>query len=164
MFGSSPCGTFGLNCPGASAAHRGRERALRIDRESFFAQWNLMRGHAWAGDLERAIAVAPSMLRESGRHQWVLGLLAWVFCEAGQADRARAVFDELEARSRHEFVSPFWLAVAASSAGLREPAMEYVGRAVSERDPLVVWARVHPMWSTIRTYPGFETVTRSVWG
>ena len=140
------------------------ERAMSLDAESFFPQWNLVRAHAWMGRYDRAIALAPAILAESGRHQWVLGLLAWTYAKAGRVVEARAVRDEMEGRSRHEFVSPFWLATAAEAAGLSEEAIRQVERAVSERDPLILWSRVTPFWDTIRAHPRFESVVRPVWG
>jgi serine/threonine protein kinase len=140
------------------------ERAIEFDDEAFFAQWNLMRAYAWDGQYERAIQVAPALLRMSGRHPWGLGALAWTYGKSGRVDWARAVYDEIEARSRHEFMSPFWLAVAAESAGLQEQAIGFVDRAVVERDPLVVWGRVTPFWDALRAHPRFEEVTRRVWG
>ncbi|HYQ88146.1 MAG TPA: protein kinase, partial [Candidatus Binatia bacterium] len=101
------------------------ERSLAIDAESFFARWNVMRAHAWAGDYPRAIEEAPALLGDSGRHHWALGLLAWTYGRAGRADRARACYDELEGRSRHEFVSPSWISVTAGSAKLEELAMRW---------------------------------------
>jgi hypothetical protein len=66
------------------------ERAFALDRESFFAHWNVVRSHAWAGNYERAIEMSPGLLRVSGRHQWGLGILAWSLAKAGHAERARA--------------------------------------------------------------------------
>jgi hypothetical protein len=122
-----------------------------------------MRGRAWAGQYELAIEMAPALLRVSGRHQWVLGTLAWTYGKAGHAEQARAVCDEMEGRSRHEFVSPFWLATAAASSGLMDQAIHRARRAVADRDPIVVWGRVIPFWDTIRADPRFEEVTRGVW-
>ena len=139
------------------------ERAMTLDADSFFSQWNLLRSHAWLGHYDRAIALAPTVLAESGRHQWVLGLLAWTYAGAGRAEAARAVRDEMDARSRHEFVSPFWLATAASAAGLPDEALQQVERAVAERDPLVLWSRVTPFWATIREHPRFAAVVHPVW-
>jgi hypothetical protein len=93
----------------------------------------------------------------------VLGLLAWTYAGAGRAEAARAVRDEMDARSRHEFVSPFWLATAASAAGLPDEALQQVERAVAERDPLVLWSRVTPFWATIREHPRFAAVVHPVW-
>ncbi|MEO5987370.1 MAG: protein kinase, partial [Candidatus Eisenbacteria bacterium] len=107
------------------------ERAIDLDPDSFFPQWNLIRAHAWRGDHARALALAPSVLAECGRHHWMLGLVAWTHGEAGHAELARAVYDELEGRSRHEFTPPFWLATSASAAGLDDVALDWVRRAVA---------------------------------
>ena len=139
------------------------ERAMGLDPDSFFSQWNLVRGQAWAGRLDEAVALAPTILAESGRHQWVLGLLAWIYGGSGRRDAARAVHDELEGRSRHEFVSPFWLATAASAAGLPDEALRRVEQAVAERDPLVLWSRITPLWERLRQHPGFADAVRPVW-
>jgi serine/threonine-protein kinase len=139
------------------------ERAMSLDADSFFSQWNLLRGHALIGRCDHAIALAPAILAESGRHQWVLGLLAWIYGKVGRIEAARAVRDEMEGRSRHEFVSPFWLATAAAAAGLPEEAIRLAERAVAEHDPLILWSRVTPFWETVREHPGFEAVVRPVW-
>jgi len=139
------------------------ERSLALDPDSFYAHWNVMRAHAWAGHYDRAIQEAPALCGVSGRHTWALGLLAWTYGQAGRGDHARAVYDELEARSRHEFVSPGWLAVAAGSAGLLEEAIGWTERAVVERDPIVLWARGFLFWDPIREHPRFIEVVRGVW-
>ncbi len=140
------------------------ERAYGLDEDSFFAHWNLMRGYAWSGQGERAMEVAPALLRESGRHPWVLGALAWTYGKAGRADLARTVYDEMTARSRREFMGPFWLATAAASAGLGEESIHWVERAVADRDPLIVWGRIVLFWDDMRAHPRFEETVRGVWG
>jgi serine/threonine-protein kinase len=153
-------GFAGRHAEGVSEA----ERAMKLDPGSFFAQWGLMRAAGWAGDFARAIAMAPALLAASGRHPWALGALGWTHGKAGHAAEARAVFDELEARSRLEFVTPFWLAAAAAAAGLGEEARRYAERAVIERDPVVVLARLLPHWDGVRAMPWFEDVVNGVWG
>ncbi len=140
------------------------ERAIELDPDSFFPQWNLIRAHAWARDHARALALASSVLAESGRHHWVLGLVAWIHGEAGHTELARAVYDELEARSRHEFTPPFWLAVAASAARLDDAALEWVRRAVAEHDPMTLWSRRTPFWDRLRMQDGFADAVTAVWG
>jgi tetratricopeptide (TPR) repeat protein len=138
-------------------------RSLELDPDSFFAHWNVMRSLAWGGHYERAIAEAPALFALSGRHHWALGLLGWTYGRAGDAMRARACYDELEARSRHEFVGASWLAVLASASGLDEEAMRWAERGVAERDPLMVWARSLQFWESIRAHPRFAEVVRDVW-
>ena len=139
------------------------ERSFALDPESYFAHWNLMRAFAWAGDHEPAIAMAPAVLNASGRHIWTLGLLGWSYAQRGQVDRARAAYDEAEGRSRHEFVSPFWLAGLAASVGLWDEARAHAARAVRERDPLVVMGRVTPVWRDVWRDSVCQEIVRVVW-
>jgi eukaryotic-like serine/threonine-protein kinase len=138
------------------------ERSFALDADSFFSHWNVMRSHAWAGDYQRALQEAPSLCASSGRHPWSLGLLAWTYRHANRPDQARAVHDELEARSRHEYVAPSWLSLSAGAAGEIEVAMRWAERAMVERDPLVLWARSSPFWEWIRPHPRFTEVMAEV--
>src|SRR5262249_40016715 len=122
------CGIVGRHDESIATAERG----MSLDPESFFAHWNLVRAHAWAGNHDRAIRAAPELLSPSARHAWALGLLGWTYAQADRADQARACYDELEGRSRHEFVAPSWLAILAGSAGLMDDAIRWTKRAVTE--------------------------------
>ena len=139
------------------------ERAIGIDADSFIAQWMLLQACTRAGEYDRALGMLPELLATSGRHNWALASLAWLCARTGRPDAARAVHDELEARSRSEFVGPFWLAATASAAGLPDLAVEHARRAVSERDPMVVLSRHLPQWDALRADPRFEEITREVW-
>jgi hypothetical protein len=75
---------------------------------------------------------------------------------------AHAVYDELKGRSMHEYVSSSWLAIAAGAAGLPDLAISWAERAVTERDPLVLWAPTLPFWDSIRDHPRFNDVIRDV--
>jgi hypothetical protein len=139
------------------------KRALAIDSDSYFSIWNLMRAHAWAGHYDRAIELGPAVLNASNRHQWGLGTLAWAYGMSGRRDLARAVFDEMDGRSRHQFLSPFWLSTGAFAAGLPDQVLRFVERAVAERDPMIIWGRKSPYWDEMRKLPGLIELTRPVW-
>jgi len=157
--------SFGLSIAGrhAEGILEG-ERSLELDPESFFARWSLMRSFAWAGQYDRVIEMAPAILLESGRHVWALGLLAWTWAQAGHMDRARACAEELEARSRHEFVSAAWLSVAVAAAGRTEEGFGHFERAVAEREPTALWSRRFVIFSPLRAHPRYEEVTRPLYG
>lgn len=139
------------------------ERAVGIDADSFIAQWMLLQARLTAGDHGGALRMVPEILAASGRYTWALGSLAWLRARTGQHEGARAVHDELEARSRFEYVGPFWLAVTASASGLHDDAVVYARRAVVERDPMIVLARALPQCGAMRTDTRFAEVTREVW-
>ena len=138
------------------------ERAFAMDHESFFAHWNLVRAYAWRGNYRRAVELMPALMRVSGRHQWALGILAWTLAKSGEAEKARAVHDEMMARSRYEFMAPFWLAASAASAGLEDEATRQLERVVRERDPLAYWGLRVPTWDGVRALPRFEAIMAGV--
>ncbi len=138
-------------------------RAHEIDKESFVAHWTLVMCYSWKGAFDQALAKAAELLALSGRNPWVLAIFGWSLCRAEKSQWARAVYDELSARARHEFVSPFWLAVAATSAGCQDEAMKLAERAVAEQDSFVVVGRFMPFWEGVRADARFSQVTKGVW-
>ena len=139
------------------------ERSVALDAESFFAHWNIVRSLAWSGQYDRSVKESRGLLADSGRHPWALGLLGWTHGHAGRAEAARACYDELEARSRHEFVPPSWLSIVAGSAGLEEAGLGWAERAAAERDPIVHWSRRMPFWAPLRKHPRFAEIMRDAW-
>ena len=100
--------------------------------------------------------MAPALLGSSGRHAWVLGTLAVAHARAGQGELARAVYDEMEARSRQEFVSPFWLCAAAAHVGLMEDALRHARFALEEREPMMVLFLRLAEFDLLRDQPLFD--------
>ncbi len=119
-------------------------RAFQTDADSVYVQWNLVRALAWAGEVDEALATCRRLLGASGRHPWMLATLAWLFGRRGERVDARAVFDEMVARSRFEAISLFRIAQAAWAAGLPDEALAWVERAIEARDPVCVLARRMP--------------------
>jgi serine/threonine-protein kinase len=140
------------------------ERAFELDPESFFAQWGRLRAYAWAGEHERVWALAPDVLARTGRNPFVLGTLAWSHGRSGRRDQARAIYDEMEARSRFEFMPPFWSAVAAASCGLVDEAFAHAARGAQDRDPFMVHARVNPLLGGLHADPRFAALAKEIWG
>ena len=50
------------------------------------------------------------------------------------------------------------------AAGLVEESMRWCDRAVSERDPLVLWSLRFPFWEAVRTHPRYQEIVREVFG
>ncbi len=140
------------------------QRGLAADPQSFIAHWQTVRALALAGQLDQARQRTPALLAASGRNVWALALLAWIADRQGDGEVARAIDDELSARARHEFVAPIWRAVAAASAGRAPFALAETRRAVAERDPLAVMARVFPQFDRLRALPGFDEAVAGAWG
>jgi tetratricopeptide (TPR) repeat protein len=118
-----------------------------------------MESFAHAGQYEEAAAAAETALAMSGRHAWALCGLAYIYGSWGRKAEATKILDEAKARSRHEYVQPSMLAIAAISAGEWEKSLAYAERAESERDPLfVLLARLWPECEPMRNDTRFNAI------
>ena len=90
------------------------------------------------------------------------GSWRWLSARLGDADRARAIHDELSARARHEYVGPMSIALAAAAAGRAEEALRLVDRAIAERDPLLGVFGHMAHFDDLRAIPGVEARIREL--
>ncbi len=136
------------------SALREAERALAIDAESFIVRLTALHAQAWLGRYDAVLALGRDLLGDSGRNPWVLALLGWSHQRRGEAAEARAVHAELEARSRHQYVAPFWLAVTAAAAGEADAALGHLDRSIATRDPLLIVTPMQPHAAELVALPG----------
>jgi tetratricopeptide (TPR) repeat protein len=111
------------------------ERAHELDPDCFLAG---AYGHValhLAGRFEEAVAHAEEVLTISGRQPGVMANLAATFVDWGKRPEAEAIYAELTARARRQYVQPSALASAAHSLGLQDETLDHIRDALEIRDP-----------------------------
>jgi hypothetical protein len=135
------------------------KRARKLDTNSFFAVWGEVNSMAFGGREAEVVACIPALLPRYGRHPWLMMALTAAYDSLGRAEEAEAVFLELNARSRFEYVQPTVLAATADYAGHRAEALVILRRAVEIRDPVLgAFARYSPPMRKLRTAPEFRSI------
>jgi tetratricopeptide (TPR) repeat protein len=133
------------------------KRARELDAGSFLVVWSEVNAVAFGGNASDMVNEIPHMLSRNGRHPWLMMALGAAFSRTGWTDRADAVFTELSARSRIDYVQPTVLAITAEWAGRRPEALGFLRRAVEIRDPALV-AFQSPHMSSLRTAREFREI------
>ena len=113
-------------------------KAIELDPAALYGYWIQLMANLGAHDGEAAIAGAQKALGRFGRHAWLLMGLAIAHARRGRVEHAEAIYDELLARSRTEYVQDSVLAVIAIEIGRRDEAMERWLRAAHDRDPMAI--------------------------
>jgi TolB-like protein/Tfp pilus assembly protein PilF len=129
---------FAATCVVAGKTAEGVEagrRAVELDPENYVAQFNLQEALRVSRKFEEAVATGESALAMSGRHAWSMMVLAVTLADWGKAADADAVYSEMQARARRQYVSPATLAIAASAAAREEEAIAHARQAYEIRDP-----------------------------
>jgi tetratricopeptide (TPR) repeat protein len=114
------------------------QRAIELDSESFLPRFTLQSALYRSGQFDQAVAAGQTALAMSGRHPWAMAILALTLAAWGKT--AEAVYSELLARARREYVLPSTLALAATAAAQGDNAMIHVREAISIHDPFSITA------------------------
>ena len=157
---------YGLTCANAKIYPEALEvsrHAVELDPESYLARAILQFVLHANGQFEESVATGELALTMSGRHSWAMAFLTVTLAEWGKTKDAEAVYDEMTARARRQYVPPGALAVAASGAALEDDAVRHTLEAFENRDPhsQFLISRYFSMSARLYAYPGFrEAITK----
>jgi tetratricopeptide (TPR) repeat protein len=139
------------------------DRAIELDRSSFYAQWVRLMATALLGRHDEVVASARIMSDKFGRHPWILMAISIVAGLAGRPETAEAVYHEVRGRALLEYVQQPVLAVTALYAGRRDEAFAHLHQAVRERDGLMAaLALGWPALTPVRGTPEFDSVLQEM--
>ena len=129
-------------------------RGIELDPNAFYPQWTLLHALSLGSAPHEALEIGPALLARFGRHPWLMMGLCHANRATGRRDQADALYAELEARSRGEYVQPAALAVAALGAGREDRALDHLRHAAEVKDPLLTAMALQ--------WPGFARLRESV--
>ncbi len=147
----------------AAEAVEEAERAIALDATALFGRWVLILAQLVAGAYEDVIQTGIAIMRTFGRNGWVMLGMAQAYAALGRADEATALFDELAARSRTEYVQPGVLALIAMDLGRRDEAMRRWAEAAASRDMFMVAMLLYaPISARMRAEPEHGALLREM--
>jgi len=132
--------------------------AARELEESFFTYWVLQHAFHSNGQYAEAAAAGELALTLSGRQIASLSAQAMILADWGKTAEAHAIYSEMMARARRDYVSPTHAAIAASAAGEPEKAMAHLLEAVERRDPMITTVKYWPDFARLRKHPRFQKI------
>lgn len=110
------------------------------------------------GRYEEAVASFEKAIEVTGNRQsFYIGMLGAAFAAAGRTREARALLQELQERSRGEYVAPHHLAFIHIPLGDVEESFACLERAISDRNCLMWWLRGYSIFDPLRgdsRFPG----------
>jgi TolB-like protein/Tfp pilus assembly protein PilF len=168
-YAHSVCVLTGLTADKFGEAIQAGRRAVELDPENYLALYVLQVALWLNREFDESIAVGQSALAVSGRHAWAMTIRALTFADWGKPEDADAVYCELLARARHQYVPPGMLALAAAAARREEDVNSHARKAFETRDPTCqfFWSGYLPASARLYAYAGFREIIafmgRSEW-
>jgi len=146
--------------------------AIRMDEEMLSlnpnfsaAHWNLGIISMLQGHFEVAIKKLRLSVETSGRIPPTLAFLARAYAEIGDEKQAHTILEELKNLSEnpgHGYTQPLQIAFVYEGLGQRDDALDWLERAVEERDGWLVYLNTYPRFDTLREEPRFKTILQRV--
>jgi len=113
--------------------------------------------HAWLSEYDSAIEEAEKALEleKNAFHQLVLG---WVCAVAGKRVEARRILSDLMSTAGDGYMSPVWVAPVEFAFGRRDEAFRSLQKALTQRDPDLLYFRSLPWFKEYRSDPRWEQI------
>jgi serine/threonine-protein kinase len=136
--------------------------SMEMDANSPDAHEGLGWIYAVQGKHEEALAEWRKAIRLSENAPGSIAGLAGAYAAAGKKSDAHKLLSELEQMSKRRYVSPYQVAGIYASLGEREQTFRLLGKALKERDPLLIDLKVDPNFASLRSDPRFAELLRRV--
>ena len=92
----------------------------------------------------------------------MLSALAHAYARSGQRTEAQQLLTQLEAASKQQYVSPYYLAIVYVGLGEKEKALSLLETALTDRSNGLIFMAVEPELDPIRSDPRFISLERKL--
>ena len=138
------------------------QKALEMDQNSGYAHWALGNVYLHKGMHEQAIAEYQKSIPLSGDSPDEPASLAYVYAISGKMQEARQILGDLQQRAKRSYVAPTMIASVYAALGEKDQAFAWLDKAYEERDFILIFLKVDPMFDRLRSDPRFATLLRRI--
>jgi DNA-binding winged helix-turn-helix (wHTH) protein/TolB-like protein/Tfp pilus assembly protein PilF len=142
------------------AIEEGR-KALSLEGNTAIAHYFLSQAYIEKGMYDDAIAELHKTLSLAPDAD-TLALLVRAYALAGDKEKARKTFDEIDRLAKRSYVPPFTLGVAYMGIGDNDRALDWLEKALEERSPNLVGLKTEPAFDGLRSEPRFKELMRRI--
>ena len=114
------------------------------------------------GQMDEAIATFEQARTMLGDHPLVLASLAATCARAGRLDRYRSLRHDLTAMANERYIPPIAWAWVHMARGDFDRAFDDLERASDERDCLLCYLAVGPLYDRLRTHPRYQPLLERI--
>jgi len=136
--------------------------ALELDPTFARARFWLGMAAEQLGKPDEAIRELKAAIAKGGPTSSYVAALGHVYATYGHTSEARRALDELQTRSKSQYVSPLDIATVHLGLGEMDAAFALLDRAVQTHDGGLVFLAVDPRYVPVRQDPRFQRVLRRI--
>lgn len=159
--------SLSVNTGGGHVLYLSRQydRAIEQYRKALGLDPGFVQAHLWFGRpylekgmFKEAISEVQQAVHLSGESTIALATLGHAYASAGETEKAKALLDKLEERSKKEYVPSYWIALIQVGLGDKDEAFRWLEAAYQERSTWLTWVRVEPRFDPLRSDQRFNSL------
>ena len=128
---------------------------LEMDSSYEWAHLTLGQAYEQKGEFKLAIQELQQAVELSHNSPLTMSALAHAYALSGNHAEGLRLLSELQASSKKQYVSPYYVAIVYLGLGENEVAMDWLERAYTDRSNGLVFLKVEPELDPLRTNPRF---------
>ena len=133
-------------------------KALEMDPNSGFVHWALGNVYLHRGQYDKAISQYQKSIPLSGTSPDEPLTLAYTYAKTGRRKQALEIVEELKSRRARSYVPPTLVATVYAALQDHDQAIYWLNKAVEERDGVLTFTKVDPMFAGLHSDPRSATV------
>jgi DNA-binding winged helix-turn-helix (wHTH) protein len=137
-------------------------KALAMEPRFAAAQQTLGLAYEQMSMCEEAIVELENARTCSDNHPAAVAALGHAFASAGRRNEAAEMLRELERISQGRYVSGYWRSILYCGLGEDELALDWLDKALQERDVWLIWLKVEPRLDRLRHAARFKQLLSQI--
>ena len=109
-----------------------------------------------------AIAMLQKLVELTVGSVIALSALGCAYGSAGMKDEASKILERLDGLSKDRYVGSLWRAWVWIGLGEKNEALENMGKAYLERESLMAFSKVAPLFDSLRSEPRFQALLKKM--
>jgi DNA-binding winged helix-turn-helix (wHTH) protein len=135
---------------------------LESDPAFYIARRYRAQAYLLRGDADKAIEDLELLPREDSEDpSFRLPMLGRAYADLGDVDGAAGIYEQLRQMARRHFVVGWNLAIVAAGLGLIDEAMAHLEKALTDREPTLLFLKSLPWFENLATLPRFQALLRA---
>jgi TolB-like protein/class 3 adenylate cyclase len=136
---------------------------IELDANSFLSHWVAGLSFIALKRFDEGIRTLDHLASISQRHQHSINTLVWAYCGNGNIEDARMLMNELEERSKTEYVSETYLGFSSAGLGNIDAAFDLLEKACDNRDPVLTHLKYMPyVPNALRGDPRYQKLLEKI--
>lgn len=144
------------------AAAESALQALVLEPDYMLAQFTLLTARVEQKRYEEAIAIAERVVEVNGRWLVPLTYLGYAYAAAGRPAQAQQVLGEMHGFAEQGHANACAFGNIYAALGDIETAVEWLDRAIEQREPIVTLLKTWSIFDPIRSHPRYPELLRKM--